>query len=161
MRDDELKIVALALIGVMGVVAVYPTLASRRIVEPFSELGVLGPLGKLGDYPSQVAVGERFNLFLFVSNYEGKAEYYRVEAKLGDKSSVVNETTRLSVDPFAAWDFVLMNGENSTLPITLSLGEQGLDRRLVFELHRFDTDTEAFVYHQRWVQLWMNVTRTS
>ncbi|MDP2954272.1 MAG: DUF1616 domain-containing protein, partial [Chloroflexota bacterium] len=81
--DDELKAVALVLIGLMGAVAVYPILAESRVVEPFSELGVLGPNMKIGDYPRQLVVGQRFSLYIYVGNHEGSSQYYRVFAKLG------------------------------------------------------------------------------
>lgn len=158
MMDDELKAVALVLIGLMGAVAVYPILAESRIVEPFSELGVLGPNMKIGDYPRAVTVGERFNLYLYVGNHEGRAQYYRVLVKLGDRSMNVSDTTPLDAPVVASWDFVLPNESNSTLPITLSVGRVGLNQRLVFELWRY-VDS-GFVYHQRWNQLWMNVTAT-
>jgi uncharacterized membrane protein len=156
--DDELKAVALVLIGLMGAVAVYPILAESRVVEPFSELGVLGPNMKIGDYPREVAVGERFNLYLYVGNHEGRAQYYRVLVKLGDRGMNVSDTTPLDAPVVASWDFVLPNESNSTLPITLSVGRAGLNQRLVFELWRHGGS--GFVYHQRWNQLWMNVTST-
>lgn len=161
MIDDELKAVALALICVVAVGTVYPILASRRIVEPYSEIGVLGSRGKIGDYPRQLAVGQRFNLTIYVGNYEGRAEYYRVMAKVGDEQSTITDIVPMNVPPFSYWDFILMNGQNSSLPVTLAINEAGLNRRLVFELHIFDSDSSDFVYHQRWIQLWMNVTETT
>lgn len=160
MIDDELKIVALALIVVMGVVAVYPILNSMQTIEPFSELGVLGPNGNLGDYPKQVAVNQSFNLFIYVNNNEGRSQYYRVQAKLGDQASNPNNLTPLDVTPFASWEVILMNGQNSSLPVTMTLNEPGLNKKLVFELQAYNTETGNFVYNQRWVQLWMNVTTT-
>ena len=160
MIDEEVKAVALVIIGLMAAVSVYPILAESRVVEPFSELGVLGPYGKLGDYPRQLATGQEFNLFLYVGNHEGRAEYYRVLAKVGDQGSNVTNTTPLNVLPFASWDMVLLNNQNRTLPITLSLSNAGVNKKLVFELHMLDTDSGLFVYHQRWTQIWLNITTT-
>jgi uncharacterized membrane protein len=159
LRDDELKIVALALIGLTAAVAIYPILAEYRgVVEPFSELGILGPNMKLGDYPRELAVGQSFSLYLYVGNHEGGVEYFRVLAKLGDVNSNVSDTTPLDAPVLASWDFVLPNESNSTLPITLSLDRAGLNQRVVFELDMYDSGVNDFVYHQRWTQLWMNVT---
>jgi uncharacterized membrane protein len=158
--DDELKMIALALIGVMSVATVYPILASHRPIEPFSEIGILGPNGKMEDYPKEVTVGQSFNLIIYISNHEGRAEYYRVLAKVGDKGSNVTNTTPLNTAPLASWDVVLMNEQNRTLPVTLSLSEVGVNTRLIFELHFFDVDLNSFAYHQRWTQLWLNVTAT-
>lgn len=158
MIDDEVKAVAIIILLLSAVVAVYPIFEEGRIVEPFSELGLLGPLGKLGDYPRQLVVGQEFNLFLYVGNHEGRSEYYRVEAKVGDQSMNVSDTEPLGVPVFRSWEAVLLNESNTTIPITLSLGEAGLNRRLVFELWRYDSGSHVFVYHQRWTQLWLNVT---
>ncbi len=84
MIDDEVKFVAIGLIIIMMCVAVYPVLSAHRIVEPFSELGVLGPDGKLGDYPRNVTAGDVVKLLLYVGNEEGSAQYYRVDVKVGD-----------------------------------------------------------------------------
>jgi len=160
LRDEELKAAALVIIGLMGAVAVYPILAESRIVEPFSELGILGPNMKIGDYPRELVVGERFNLYLYVGNHEGRAQYYRVLVKLGDRSMNVSDVTPLDAPVVASWDVVLPNESNATISITLSVGRAGLNQRLVFELDRFDSTTGGFVYHQRWNQLWLNVTST-
>jgi uncharacterized membrane protein len=156
--DDEIKFVALALIGIMMAVTAYPVLSANRIVEPFSELGVLGPNGKLGDYPREVVVGEKFNLFLYVGNQEGRSSYYRVLVKLGDQSQNVSDTTPLDAPVLTSRDFVLMNGQNQTEPLTLSVDRAGLNLRLVFEMYRFESNSSKFVYNQRWTQIWMNVT---
>jgi uncharacterized membrane protein len=156
--DDEVKAIVLIILLASGAIAVYPILEEGRIVEPFSELGVLGPYGKLGDYPRELVVGQEFSVFLYVGNHEGSSEYYRVFAKLGDQATNVSDTTPLDRPSFRSWETVLSNESNATIPITMSLGEAGLNRRLVFELWRYDPSSHVFVYHQRWTQLWLNVT---
>lgn len=158
MIDDEVKAIALVLIGLMAAVAVYPILAESRVVEPFSELGVIGPNGKLGDYPRELTVGQPFSLFLYVGNHEGRSEYYRVLVKLGTQSSNVSDAVAFNAPVIASWDVLLPNESNSTIPINLNVPTAGLNQRLVFELHRLNPDVSVFVYHQRWTQLWMNVT---
>jgi uncharacterized membrane protein len=158
--DDEVKAIVLIILCASAAVTVYPVV-EWRIVEPFSELGVLGPYGKLGDYPRELVVGQEFNLFLYVGNFEGQCEYYRVEAKLGDQSMNVSDKTPLDKPLFRSWETVLSNESNTTIPITMSLGEAGLNRRLVFELWRYDPSLHVFIYHQRWTQLWFNVTALS
>src|SRR5512138_1612711 len=93
--DDEIKIASIGLIVVMMGITVYPVLSAHRVVEPFSELGILGPNGKLGDYPSELAVGEPISLFLYVGNQEGSAQYYRVDVKLGGREQNVSDTAPL------------------------------------------------------------------
>ena len=158
MIDDEVKAIIVIILLSSAVISVYPILQEGRIVEPFSELGVLGPYGRLGDYPRQLAVGQKFNLILYVGNHEGISEYYQVIVKLGDQTQNISDTTPLEAPIFMTWRTILDNESNTTIPIELSLNEAGLNRRLVFELWRYDTDTHAFIYHKRWTQLWLNVT---
>lgn len=158
MIDDEVKAIMIIILLASAVISVYPILEEGRIVEPFSELGVLGPYGKLGDYPRELAAGQKFNLFLYVGNHEGSSEYYQVIAKLGDQNQNISDTTPLEAPITKTWKTLLDNESNTTIPIELSINEAGLNKRLVFELWRYDADTHAFTYHQRWTQLWLNVT---
>jgi len=61
--DEEVLAVIAALVLVSSVFA---------LVEPFSELGLLGPDGKIGDYPREVEAGAPFSLNVYVGNHEGK-----------------------------------------------------------------------------------------
>lgn len=158
LRDDELKFLALVLIGLMAVVAIYPIINESRAVVSFSELGILGPNMKMADYPKTEIVNQSFNLYLYVGNHEGKLEYFRVVAKQGDSNSTITDTTPLNSPVIASWDLILQNEENSTFPIKLSMDKPGLKQCIVFELYIFNPETQNFVYHQRWVQLWLDVT---
>ncbi len=51
MIDDQIRGAALAIILAVGVLLVLQPLYVGRTVEPFSELAVLGPNQKIGDYP--------------------------------------------------------------------------------------------------------------
>jgi uncharacterized membrane protein len=150
MIDDEVKAVVLTILLASAIIAVYPIVEERRIVEPFSELGILGSNGKLGDYPHQVAVGQSFNLFLYVGNHEGRCEYYRIVEKLGDQSSNVSDVSPLDAPVKASWETILPRESNSTIPISFSVDSAGLNRRLVFELWKYDLSSHEFVYYQRW-----------
>jgi uncharacterized membrane protein len=158
MIDEEVKIIAIGIIGLLATVTVFPLLAKNRIVEPFSELGILGPNGKIGDYPHEVEIGQNFKLYIYIGNYEGRCQYYRVLVKLGDQNSNISDTKPLDSLVIANRDYLLPNESNITSPITLSIQRAGLNQRLVFELYRYDTVTNSFLYHERWAQIWMNVT---
>jgi uncharacterized membrane protein len=158
LRDDYLKLLALALIGLMAVIVVYPILAERGSVVAFSELGIFGPNMKMGDYPRNVNVGQSFDLYLYVGNHEGGVEYFRVLAKIGGLNSTISNTVPLDAPVLASWDFVLPNEGSTTLPVTLSVDKAGLNQCVVFELYMYDSGTNGFIYHQRWVQLWLDVT---
>ena len=128
------------------------------MVEPFSELAVLGPNQKIGDYPKSLKAGENFTLYLYVGNHEGNVQYYRVYAKLGDRSSTINENVSLNAPSIAQYETVLTSNQTWVKPITLHIDKPGTNYRLVFELWNYRPDDGAFTYHGRWNQLWLNVT---
>ena len=159
MRIDE-KIQAAIIATLLGyaVLTAAPIILGDRIVEPFSELGVLGPNMKLGDYPRQVEVGEVMGLYLYLGNHEGAPTFYQVQVKLGDRSMNVSDTDPYPGVIVRSVERVLENESNYTRPITISLGEPGLNRRIVFELNKYDLEQRRFVYGGIWAQLWLNVT---
>ena len=154
--DEKIQIALLLVLAAYGVLVAAPIVLGDRVVEPFSELGLLGPEMKLGDYPQEVSVDESFDLYLYLGNHMGELSYYRVYAKLGDNLLNVSDLVPYGGMIVEDYEYVLVDDANATLPISLSLGEAGLNRRLVFGLHRFDGSD--FVYDGIWVQLWLNVT---
>jgi uncharacterized membrane protein len=157
--DDQVVGAVLAVILAVGVFSVSQPLLAGRVSEAFSELAVLGPGQKIGDYPRSLLVGEAFTLYLYVGNHEGRSAYYRVYVKLGDRSGVVDENTSLAVEPMAFYDVVLEDNQTWLRPVTLSIGREGVDLRLVFELWMYRPELGSFTYDGRWLQLWLNVTR--
>ncbi len=150
--------------GILLIIAgftVFQAVFADRVVEPFSELGILGPNMKLGDYPRELEIGEEFNLFLYLGNHEGRVVYYRVLVKIGDQEMNMSDTEALDVPTFRFYDQALQDQANVTLPISLQLDEAGENKRLVFELHRYETETNGFFYHNIWAQLWLNISRPS
>lgn len=162
MRIDE-KIQAAAIVGLLAYTAltVAPIILGDRMVEPFSELGVLGPDMKLGGYPREVEAGENMSLHLYLGNHEGRPTYYQVLVKLGYRSMNVSDTEPYSGVILASYRHVLDNEANYTRPIVISVKDPGLNRRLVFELQEYSLDERRFVYNGVWVQLWLNVTEPS
>ena len=157
--DAEVMAVVLAVLVIVGVFASSQTLFAGRVTEPFSELGVLGPKMKIGDYPRELIVGEPFTLYLYVGNHEGKVTYYAVLAKLGNGNTSVSAEEPMNVPVFSRYEVVLQDGKNWTRPVTLSIEEPGVNHRLVFELWVYSEDARDFEYHERWCQLWLNVTK--
>ena len=162
MRVDE-KIQAAVIAGLLAyaVLTAAPIILGDRVVEPFSELGILGPNMKLGDYPREVEAGEPVSLYLYLGNHEGLPTYYRVQAKLGDRSLNVSDSEPYPGAVVSSYRQVLDDGSNSTRPIVISVRDAGVNRRLVFELQRYDPDARGFVYDGVWTQLWLNVTEPS
>lgn len=156
--DEEFLAVVLAIIVVAAGIAVLQIFPIGRIAEPFSELAVLGPEMKIADYPKEIVAGEPFKLYLYVRNYEGKVMYYNVRVKLGNSSTQINETEPMNVPVMTRYDVVLLDGDNFTWPVALSIDEPGVNYRLVFEMWVYDEGSDGFRYHGRWCQLWLNVT---
>ena len=156
--DDEVLAVLVAIALVSSVVAGVQVLYAGRVVEPFSELAILGPEGKIGGYPKEVVAGSPFTIVVYVGNHEGRAAYYRVLAKLGDESSTVNESAPLTAEPIAELRTVLAHNSSATFPLSLAIHEPGARLRLVFELWMFDEVAREFRYRGIWNQLWLNVT---
>ena len=162
MRTDE-KIQAAVIAGLLAytVLTVAPLILGDGVVEHFSELGVLGPQMRLGDYPREAEAGRSLSLHLYLGNHEGRPTYYQVQAKLGDRSVNVSDTEPYPGVVLSNYQHVLENESNYTRPIVISVKEPGFNRRLVFELHKYSPDERRFVYDGVWVQLWLNVTEPS
>jgi uncharacterized membrane protein len=156
--DEQFTAVALAIIAIVGVFAVSQSVLARRVVEPFSELGVLGPSLKLGDYPKQLVVGRPYDLYLYLGNHEGRVMYYRVLIKIGDQTQNVSDTEPLEAPVMDYYEAIIPHECNQTLPMVVSVSEPGVNRRMVFELHAYDGDVGGFIYLGQWCQLWFNAT---
>jgi len=155
--DRETAGLALAVVTILAVLAaVYPILPTNG--EQFSELGVLGPGQKIGGYPTSVAVGQTFNLYVYVGNHEGESAYYQVLVKEGNQATVVSNSTSADLPPVLTEPLILGDNASSTFPVTLSMGTAGLNQRLIFELWMLNTTTSNFGYTGLYNQIWMNVT---
>ena len=155
--DDEVFAVLMAVVIVACVFSIAQMIP--RDVEPFVAIGTLNEEGKLGDYPRVVVAGEPVRLQVFISNHEGKASMLRVMAKLGSKGNIPTNATFLNSSPI--WDYIVVldHGENVTVPVSLTLNEEGSDVAIVFELWEFNTSSRSWVYTGRWNHLYVNVTR--
>lgn len=159
---NHIKILVTVLLLTSAAFTIYYVFyGSESVTEPFSELGILGPNMKIGDYPRELLVGQDFNLFLYVGNQEGSSNYYRVYAKLIHSNQTLTEETPIDSPARFYWETLLTYGSDALIPITMRIEEAGVDTRLVFELWRYDTDTHDFVYHKRHVQLWLDVNTVS
>jgi len=151
--DEEVRAVIAAIVIVAVVFAVSQAVLAGRVVEPFSELGVLGPKRKIGDYPKQVLVGDRILLHVYVGNHMGKTMVYEVQVKIGDNSTPVDPAP---LDPVLTYHVALKHNESLIFPVTLALNDTGR-KRILFELWILNETTGTFTYHHRWCQIWVDV----
>lgn len=156
--DEKIQAVIMIALLALGILTAAPVILGDRVVEPFSELGILGPNMKLGDYPREILSGENIDLYLYLGNHEGTIIYYRVQAKLGDQSTNVSDTMPYQGEILSTYERVLDDENNCTIPISISLIETGINKRVVFELYEYKSEIREFEYEGNWVQLWVNVT---
>ncbi len=152
--DDEVRAVLAAILVIVMVFAAAQYMSAGKVAEPFSELGLLGKNKKLADYPSNLTVGEKALVYIYVGNRMGYPMFYRLEAKLGNKSVKVNPSP---VSPFWSYYLILEHNTSKVIPLTFSLNKTGM-YRLIIELWAYNETIRDFQYDKRWVQLWINVT---
>ena len=157
--DEEVLAVLLSIVVVIGVLLASQIFIAGKVVNPFSEIAILGPEMKLAGYPKQLTAGEPFTLHVYIGNHEGKTMNYSVLVKLGNESTPVNSTHPLQASLITSFNRILIHGENATEPLTLRIDRPGLNQRLVFELWRCDESPGTLEYYGRFLQLWMNVTK--
>jgi len=153
--SEEVWAVMLAVILIGAVFAASQTFFAGRVVEPFSELGILGPNMKIGDYPREVVAGETAKLYIYVGNHMGKPVYYIVMIKLGDNKTRIDPAP---LEPIMKLERTLLHSGTWISPINITLTEAGLNQRIVFELWTYNEASNKIEYHQRWGQIWINVT---
>ncbi len=153
--DEEVWAVILAVIVVGGVFAVSQAYLSGRVVEPFSELGLLGKNMKIGDYPRELVVGDNATFYVYVGNHMGRPMYYVVEVKLGDKSTNIDPAP---LKPIFTYERILLHNETWIFRVDLPVETPGLNQRIIVELWIYNETIGDLQYHGRWTQLWINVT---
>src|SRR5712664_2344823 len=90
--NRQVGTIILASITVLVVIAALaPLLLVRE--QRFSELGILGPDQTIKGYPTSAVVNRSFLLYGFMGNHEGIVEDYQLLVKLGNRATVVTNTT--------------------------------------------------------------------
>ena len=153
--DEEVWAVVLAIVVVIAVFSVSQLLLAGRVVEPFSELGLLGKNRKIGDYPTNLVVGDEAFFYVYVGNHMGKPMYYRVLVKLGTAQTPIDPAP---IPPIYIFDRILEHNETWIFPVSIPMDEPANNLRLIVELWIYNSSIGDFQYHSRWTQLWINVT---
>ena len=159
MIDDEVKISAIIVLIISAIIIIYPLVSSTRRVEPFSYMSILNVNG-LPVFPKSVKIGENLNFNVEIGNHEGKSEYYKIIVKIGDHSSNVSDTIPFNALIINSYETIVEDNHNSTLSINLNLLTGGINRRIVFELYKYDINVDSFTYYG-WNQVWLNITTIS
>ncbi len=154
--NEEVWAVILAILIVGSVFAISQAYLSHRVIEPFSELGLLGKHMKIGDYPRKLIVGEEAFFYVYVGNHMGRPMYYIVMVKIGNRSTPIDPAP---LKPVLTFERVLMNNETWIFPVHLKMSKPGINLRIIVELWIYNETTGKIQYHNRWTQLWVNVTK--
>lgn len=117
------------LTGVAGFVVVIALFNAAIPQDRFTEFYLLGPTGRLDDYPRNLQPGETFELRVGVSNFEGGPQTYRLRLPSDDPA----EPTLLDVPQ-------LQHEEAWETQLTLQAPRQEGSQQLMFELLKGDND---------------------
>ncbi len=158
--DEEVLAVLLAIITVASVIAA-AQLLRPGVTEPFTALGLLNSQCKIGDYPKRVVLGQRVDLCIFVSNYEGRPIYYKVVYRVGTNRTIPSNSTPSPEPPLAEWRGVLAHGGNTTFTVSVSVPQwfNGSRAALIFELWVYNTTAWEWRYTGRWTHLYVDVVK--
>ncbi len=152
---EQLCAVVLAVTILIAFISVSGLILPKTNGEQFSELGILGPNMKLGDYPSKVVASQTVSLYGYVGNQMGQPMYYTVQVKLGDNNTQVNPTNLTATQTYSQ---VLPSNGTWTFPVGITLNQVGNNQRIIFELWAYNQTLNQNTYQQRWGQIWVNVT---
>ena len=91
--------------------------------ESFSELSILGPNHTAEGYPFNVRIGEKYNVFVDVSNHLGGPAYYVVYVKLRNQTQPSPNSSRSTPSPLLPLyesRFSIDKGESWEIPFTFA-----------------------------------------
>ncbi len=130
-------ILALAILGALGMVGYIITEPER---EEFTEFYLLGLSGGAVDYPTQLTIGEEGKVTVGIVNGEQKTITYRIEVAIDGITS--NKMVPVILKPDEKWENIV-----SFTPVRAGDGQ-----KVEFLLYR---QGQSEVYHQ--LYLWLNV----
>jgi len=156
--------------------------------ESFSELWLLGPSRKAEGYPFNVGVDKTYSIDLGVGNHLGHSAYYMIEVKLRNQTQPLpNSSTSApsSLNSTYEFQFFLADGKtwetvvsfvlqgtpgfvnnisvnDNSFPVDLPSmwdhGRNGYYYQLFFELWLYNTASQSFQFHNRFIGIWLNMT---
>jgi len=115
------------------------------IREHYSQLGLVGEKGILGNYNIVRPIGDNITFRVFIGNMLGYTALYEVKIYI-----MINNKSRNLYSKY----LVLGDGENVTIPFTLKINDTG-PQNVIVELWIYNPDTKSFVYHERRVNIWV------
>jgi uncharacterized membrane protein len=177
LEDYKLVFVAVGLIGVLLIAT--PALAGAIRPpggEQFSELYLLGPEHTAENYPSNIAIGQNYSVYVDVGNQLGSSAYYVLYVKLGNEIDPLPNNTlgtpsplqplyeyRFSIQDSMNWERLLnfsvsnaaIQGNNSQIN-TLKINDvtYNVDKPAIW-----NSNSTTFTY-RLFFELWIYNTQT-
>jgi len=131
-------LLVLSVLGAIGTLSY--VVATPKVGERFTEFSILGPEGRMENYPREVILGESGSVILGIANHEQQPTTYGIEITVdGQKVGTLGTITLGNEEE---WE-----GEVNFTPI--SAGE---NQKLEFLLFKGDEDEPYLSLH-----LWLNV----
>lgn len=152
--NEEAAAIVLALIIILAVFITAQSVVSRE-AEAFSAIGLLGPGGRIGGYPSVVYVNTSLSLYVFVYNHMNKPIWYVVKVYLLNASNTAQPP--LNATPLLTYERILLNNQSWVAPLNLTINNTG-SYRLLAELWLYNPVNLTLTYTGDYVQLWFNAT---
>lgn len=158
----EVQGVVIAVITVASLAGVALTLNMIHHDE-FDGMGLLNSECMIGNYPSTVVVPSNVTLCLFIENHRNSAGYYKIVYKITTNKTLPSREKPSPEPVLRSWRLVLPPLRNTTMkvvvPVTGSTVPLSSNKiALVFELWRYDSRVEDWVYTGRWVHLYVTPT---
>ena len=117
----SLVLILIIAVPTLGLIVPFPRNSQR-----FSELWILGPNNMTEDYPLNVAINEKQNIFVGVGNHLGRSSYYVVYVKLRNQTQAAPNMTTFTPSPLAPlyeFRFVIADGDTWKTPVVFSFLE--------------------------------------
>jgi uncharacterized membrane protein len=156
--NREVQAALIATLVIFSVFYVAQPLLPASNPSQFSVFAMLGPGGMLSGYPTSVLARQPFQLYGYVENHMGYAEYYQLRVKLGNESTYFSNLTGTNAELVFLRASVVQNNQTFEFPVSISLNQTALNDRVIFELWSYSPSQAAFVYSGLWSAIWVNVT---
>ncbi len=140
-RFDKALYVALVLAVVASATTLVYVIARPKPIQPFTNFYVLGPGGKMVDYPSRVALNGSAVVTVGITNHENRAASYTVDVTFDGK--IIR-----NIGPVG-----LLDDGDWSIPVTLTPSRVGDNQQIEFLLRK-NQDSDVYLT----LRLWLDVT---
>jgi uncharacterized membrane protein len=158
LKPQTVKYVAYALILGVIVISYYPLLSESMYSSSFSEIALVGSSGIIGEYEHQVPLGRELPFKVYISNHEEHTLLYKVVVKLVDNATALSGSPPFPVEPIASFLAVVKVGGNSTINVNPIITHE-FNGKLVVELYIYDSASSSYIFHDRWVAVWLRTIK--